>query len=43
MSRARVLGRGVHLLDGFEPGSVELELIGLDAPGVTHLQYGVVK
>ena len=39
-----VLGRGVRLLDGLDPGSVELEIVGvLDAPGVTHLTYRVVK
>jgi len=39
-----VLGRGVRLLDGLDPGSVELEIVGvLGAPGVTHLTYRVVK
>ena len=39
-----VLGRGVRLLDGLDAGSLELELTGvLDAPGVTHLSYRVVK
>jgi dihydrofolate reductase len=39
-----VLGRGVRLLDGLELGSVELELVRVvDAPGVTHLTYRVVK
>jgi dihydrofolate reductase len=39
-----VLGRGVRLLDGLEPGSVELELLRVvDAPGVTHLTYRVVR
>jgi dihydrofolate reductase len=39
-----VLGRGVRLLDGLDAGSPQLELIGvLDAPGVTHLSYRVVK
>jgi dihydrofolate reductase len=38
-----LLGRGVRLLDGLEP-SVELELVGVvDAPGVTHLTYRVLK
>jgi dihydrofolate reductase len=38
-----VLGRGVRLLDGLEPGSVELEIERIvDAPGVTHLVYRVV-
>jgi dihydrofolate reductase len=39
-----VLGRGVRLLDGLEPGCVELEVVRVvDAPGVTHLEYRVVK
>lgn len=39
-----VLGRGVRLLDGLDPGSVGLDLVGVvDAPGVTHLTYRVVK
>jgi dihydrofolate reductase len=39
-----VLGRGVRLLDGLEPGSVGLDLVRVvDAPGVTHLHYRVVK
>ncbi len=39
-----VLGRGVRLLDGLEPGSIELDLIRVvDAPGVTHLTYRVMK
>jgi dihydrofolate reductase len=39
-----VLGDGVRLLDGLEPGSVDLELVRVvDAPGVTHLTYRVVK
>jgi dihydrofolate reductase len=39
-----VLGRGVRLLDGLEPGSVQLDLVGVvDAPGVTHLTYRVMK
>jgi len=39
-----VLGRGVRLLDGLEPGSAVLELIRVvDAPGVTHLTYRVAK
>lgn len=39
-----VLGRGVRLLDGLDSGSVELDIIGVvDAPGVTHLTYRVVK
>jgi dihydrofolate reductase len=39
-----VLGRGVRLLNGLEPESVELEVVRvIDAPGVTHLEYRVVK
>jgi hypothetical protein len=39
-----VLGRGVRLLDGLDPGSVGLDLVGVvGAPGVTHLTYRVVK
>jgi dihydrofolate reductase len=39
-----VLGRGVRLIDGVEAGSVELALAGVvEAPGVTHLTYRVVK
>jgi len=39
-----VLGRGVRLLDGLEPGTVSLELARVvDAPGVTHLTYRVVR
>lgn len=39
-----VLGLGVRLLDNLAPGSVELNLTGVvDAPGVTHLTYQVVK
>ncbi len=39
-----VLGRGVRLLDGLEPGSAEMELLQVvDAPGVTHLTYRVVR
>ena len=39
-----VLGRGVRLIDGIDAGSVGLELAGVvDAPGVTHLTYRVVK
>lgn len=39
-----VLGRGVRLLDGLDPGSVELEVLRVvGAPGVTHLTYRVVK
>ena len=39
-----VLGGGVRLLDGLEPESVELEVVRVvEAPGVTHLEYRVVK
>jgi dihydrofolate reductase len=39
-----VLGCGVRLLDGLDAGSAQLELAGVvDAPGVTHLTYRVVK
>jgi dihydrofolate reductase len=39
-----VLGRGARLIDGLEAGSVELELERVvDAPGVTHLTYKVMK
>ncbi len=39
-----VLGRGVRLLDGLESCGVELDLVRIvDAPGVTHLTYHVVK
>jgi len=39
-----VLGGGVRLIDGLEAGSVKLELAGVvDAPGVTHLTYRVLR
>jgi dihydrofolate reductase len=39
-----VLGGGVRLLDGLEPGSTEFELVRVvDAPGVMHLTYRVVR
>jgi hypothetical protein len=39
-----VVGRGVRLLDGLDPGSVEFDLVRvIDAPGITHLTYRVVK
>jgi dihydrofolate reductase len=39
-----VIGRGVRLLDGFDPGTVNLTLASVvDAPGVTHLTYQVRK
>ena len=38
-----ILGSGERLLDGFEPGSLTLELERvLEAPGVAHLRYRVV-
>ena len=37
-----VLGRGVRLLDDLEPADLELTSI-IDAPGVTHLTYRVLK
>lgn len=37
-----LLGRGVRLLDGIEPGTADLEIARvIDAPGVTHLTYKV--
>src|SRR6266542_3630826 len=39
-----VIGRGVRLLDGLDPGSVDLTLVRVvDAPSVTHLTYRVMK
>ena len=39
-----VLGRGVRLLDGLDPGSVELEIAGvLDAPGCHASHVSSVK
>jgi dihydrofolate reductase len=39
-----VLGRGARPLDGLEAGSVQLDLVRVvDAPGVTHLTYQVLK
>jgi len=39
-----MLGRGVRLLDGLEPGVAGLELAEvIDAPGVTHLTYRVTR
>jgi len=39
-----VLGRGVRLLDGLDPSNVKLGLGRVvDAPGVTHLTYQVIK
>jgi dihydrofolate reductase len=38
------LVRGARPLDGLEPGSVEFDLVRVvDAPGVTHLTYRIVK
>lgn len=35
-----LLGAGVRLFDGIEPGTVNLEVVRVvDAPGVTHLTY----
>ncbi len=39
-----VLRNGVRLFDSFEPGTVQLDLLAVvDAPGVTHLTYRIVK
>jgi dihydrofolate reductase len=39
-----LFGRGVRLFEPFESGHVALELTRLvDAPGVTHLRFGVAK
>jgi dihydrofolate reductase len=39
-----ILGTGERLFDGFEPGKPELELVRvLEAPGVAHLRYRVVR
>jgi dihydrofolate reductase len=39
-----VLGSGVRLLDNIDPESLTLELAGvIDAPGVTHLTYRVMR
>jgi dihydrofolate reductase len=39
-----VLGHGARPLEGLEPGSVQLDLVRVvDAPGVTHLTYRVLK
>ena len=39
-----MLGRGVRLLDGLEPGTVCLDPVRvIDAPGVTHLTYQVTR
>jgi dihydrofolate reductase len=39
-----ILGSGERLLDGFAPGQPKLELVRvLEAPGVAHLRYRVVR
>lgn len=39
-----VLGRGVRLLDHLDPSKIKVDLVRVvDAPGVTHLTYEVVK
>ena len=39
-----ILGRGVPLLGGVDPGTASLELTGVvDAPGVTHLTYRITR
>ncbi|MGJ0121127.1 dihydrofolate reductase family protein [Williamsia sp. MIQD14] len=39
-----ILGSGERLFEGFEPGRPELELVRvLEAPGVAHLRYRVVR
>jgi dihydrofolate reductase len=39
-----VLGGGIRLFDGLEPGAVSLDLVRvIDAPGVTHLTYRVTR
>src|SRR4051812_28320965 len=39
-----ILGSGERLLDGFEAGKPALELVRvLDAPGVAHLRYRVIR
>jgi dihydrofolate reductase len=39
-----ILGSGERLLDGFAPGQPQLELVRvLDAPGVAHLRYRVIR
>jgi dihydrofolate reductase len=40
----KILGRGVRLLDGLDAGRVGLEVVRvIDAPGVTHLTYRVIR
>jgi|SRR5579875_1618710 len=39
-----LLGRGVRLLDGLDPDTAALKIVRvIDAPGVTHLTYRVLK
>jgi dihydrofolate reductase len=39
-----VLGGGVPLLQGLNPSDIKLEIAGvIDAPGVTHVTYRVIK
>lgn len=39
-----VLGRGVRLLDNLDPSDVALEIVRVvDAPGVSHLTYRIIK
>jgi dihydrofolate reductase len=40
----KILGRGVRLLDGLEADRAGLEVVRvIDAPGVTHLHYRVIR
>ena len=40
----KILGRGVRLLDGLDADSPGFEVVRvIDAPGVTHLTYQVIK
>jgi hypothetical protein len=40
----KILGRGVRLLGGLDADSAGLEIVRvIDAPGVTHLTYRVIK
>jgi dihydrofolate reductase len=39
-----LLGRGIRLLDGLEPGAADMEIARVvDAPGVTHLTYQILR
>ena len=41
---AAILGSGERLFEGFSPGTPNLELVRvLDAPGVAHLRYRVLR